>query len=132
MDLFHFSPDVVSHLTVESSNSFPHSSGIASSASSMSALVLCLLKLEKALEHDTAPVDLRRASMLSRLASGSAARSVYPVMALWGETPSFKGSSDEFAVSLADIVAPVFKTYHDTILIVSNKEKAFRAGRVTR
>ncbi len=130
LDLFGFSADVVNHLTVESSNSFPHSSGIASSASSMSALVLCLLKLEKALNHDMTPIDLRRASMLSRLASGSAARSVYPVMALWGETHSLTGSSDEYAVPLADIVAPVFKTYHDTILIVSNKEKSVssRAG----
>ena len=33
-------------LKVESSNSFPHSSGIASSAASMSALVLCLLQIE--------------------------------------------------------------------------------------
>jgi len=62
--------------------------------------------------------------MLSRLASGSAARSVYPVMALWGATNSVSGSSDEYALPIGDIVAPIFKTYHDTILIVSNKEKS--------
>ena len=33
------------HLNIESHNSFPHSSGIASSASSMSALILCLLEI---------------------------------------------------------------------------------------
>ena len=128
--LFEFDTDVFSHLKIESRNSFPHSSGIASSASSMSALVLCLLKLEKALRDDDSPVDLRRASMLARLASGSAARSVFPVMALWGETPCVSGSSDEYAVPLENLVAPVFKTYHDTILIVSNKEKnvSSRAG----
>ena len=35
------------HLLISSSNSFPHSSGIASSASSMSALSLCIMSLEK-------------------------------------------------------------------------------------
>ena len=111
-------------LKVESSNSFPHSSGIASSAASMSALVLCLLQIEKIVNNDNTPLDMRKASFLSRLASGSAARSVYPVMALWGKTPSIADSSDDYAVPLADIVNPVFKTYHDSILIVSNKEKS--------
>lgn len=129
-DLYKISPEVFSHLKIESSNSFPHSSGIASSASSMSALALCFLKLEKALNNDAAPLDLRRASMLARLSSGSAARSVFPVMALWGATPCVPDSSDEYAVPIGNIVAPVFKTYHDTILIVSNKEKSVssRAG----
>ena len=111
-------------LEIESSNSFPHSSGIASSAASMSALVLCLLKLEKLVNQDVTPIDLSKASFLSRLASGSAARSVFPVMALWGATPSVSDSSDEYAVPLADMVNPVFKTYLDSILIVSNKEKS--------
>ena len=111
-------------LKIESSNSFPHSSGIASSAASMSALVLCLLQIEKIVNQDNTPLDMRKASFLSRLASGSAARSVYPVMALWGKTPSIADSSDDYAVPLADMVNPVFKSYHDSILIVSNKEKS--------
>ena len=111
-------------LKIESSNSFPHSSGIASSAASMSALVLCLLQIEKIVKQDDTPLDMRKASFLSRLASGSAARSVYPVMALWGKTPSIADSSDDYAVPLADMVNPVFKSYHDSILIVSNKEKS--------
>lgn len=111
-------------LDVASSNSFPHSSGIASSAASMSALVLCLLQIERIVNHAVAPIDMRKASFLSRLASGSAARSVFPVMALWGATPSVPGSSDDYAVPLADMVNPVFKTYHDSILIVSDKEKS--------
>ena len=90
----------------------------------MSALVLCLLKIEKLVTQDVTPLDVRKASFLSRLASGSAARSVFPVMSLWGTTPSVPGSSDDYAVPLADIVNPVFKTYHDSILIVSNKEKS--------
>ena len=111
-------------LKIESSNSFPHSSGIASSAASMSALVLCLLKIEKIVNQDVTPISMCKASFLSRLASGSAARSVFPVMSLWGATPSVSDSSDEFAVPLTDMVNPVFKTYHDSILIVSNKEKS--------
>ena len=117
-------------LKIESYNSFPHSSGIASSASSMSALVLCLLKIEKIVNQEETPIDLQKASFLSRLASGSAARSVYPIMTLWGQTPSVSISSDDYAVPLADMVAPVFQTYHDSIMIVSNKEKSVssRAG----
>ena len=75
------------HLKVESRNSFPHSSGIASSASSMSAFVMCLLELERSLSLSKGrpiDMDLRKASYFSRLASGSAARSVFPKMALWG------------------------------------------------
>lgn len=111
-------------LEIESSNSFPHSSGIASSAASMSALALCLLKIEKIVNQQDMPIDMRKVSFLSRLASGSAARSVFPVCALWGKTPSVSGSSDEYAVPLADMTHPVFKTYHDSIMIVSNKEKS--------
>ncbi|MBO5854029.1 MAG: hypothetical protein J6Q61_04765 [Bacteroidales bacterium] len=114
------------HLNIESYNSFPHSSGIASSASSMSALILCLLGIK----YKDNEINLQEASYLSRLASGSAARSVYPTMTLWGETPSLPESSDEYAISIADMINPVFKTYHDSILIVSSKEKSVssRAG----
>ena len=114
------------HLKIESYNSFPHSSGIASSASSMSALIMCLLEIK----YKDKEIDLQEASFLSRLASGSAARSVYPTMALWGKTHSLLESSDEFAIPIADMIDPVFKTYHDSILIVSSKEKSVssRAG----
>src|SRR5690554_1801837 len=37
------------HFKIETSNTFPHSSGIASSASGMSALALCLMSVEKKL-----------------------------------------------------------------------------------
>ena len=121
------------NLKVESRNTFPHSSGIASSASSMSAFVMCLLEIERSLSLSKGrPIDmvLRKASYFSRLASGSAARSVFPKMALWGATPYYKGSSDEYAVSLADDIHPIFKTYHDSILIVSGETKSVssRAG----
>ena len=113
-------------LKIESYNSFPHSSGIASSASSMSALIMCLLEIK----YKDAKIDLREASYLSRLASGSAARSVYPTMTLWGKTPSLPESSDEYAIPIGEMINPIFKTYHDSILIVSSKEKSVssRAG----
>ena len=116
------------HLMVESCNTFPHSSGIASSASSMSAFVMCLLDIENQIVSQQ--FDFQKASYFSRLASGSAARSVYPKMALWGATPCFEGSSDEYAVSLENEIHPVFKTYRDSILIVSGETKSVssRAG----
>jgi diphosphomevalonate decarboxylase len=115
-------------LTVESRNTFPHSSGIASSASSMSAFVMCLMEIANQIVGKR--FDLQTASYFSRLASGSAARSVFPKMALWGATPCFEGSSDEYAVSLANDIHPVFKTYRDSILIVSGETKSVssRAG----
>ncbi|MBQ6771550.1 MAG: hypothetical protein IJP44_11315 [Bacteroidales bacterium] len=133
------------NLKVESRNTFPHSSGIASSASSMSAFVMCLLEIESMLsglstssraltnsvpEPVEGPIDLCKASFFSRLASGSAARSVFPKMALWGATDCYEGSSDEYAVPLADDIHPVFKTFHDSILIVSGETKSVssRAG----
>ena len=118
-------------LTVESHNTFPHSSGIASSASSMSAFVICLMEIESLLVGpSTGSGTLTKASYLSRLASGSASRSVFPKMALWGATPCFEGSSDEYAVSLENDIHSVFKTYRDAILIVSGETKSVssRAG----
>ena len=133
------------NLKVESRNTFPHSSGIASSASSMSAFVMCLLEIESMLsglstssraltnsvpEPVEGPIDLCKASFFSRLASGSACRSVYPKMALWGVTDCYKGSSDEYAIPLENDIHPIFKTYHDSILIVSGETKSVssRAG----
>ena len=133
------------YLKVESRNTFPHSSGIASSASSMSAFVMCLMEIENLLvglstgsralvdsvpEPVEGPINMQKASYFSRLASGSAARSVYPKMALWGATKAYEGSSDEYAVPLENIIHPVFKTYHDSILIVSGETKSVssRAG----
>lgn len=109
-------------LSIDSRNTFPHSSGIASSASSMSALVMTLLDIESRLTGEE--IDIRKASCLARLASGSASRSVINKMALWGKTDAFDGSSDEYAVDIHDIAAPVFQTFRDSILIVSNENKA--------
>ena len=127
MESFPFLKEMELH--INSHNTFPHSSGIASSASSMSALVMCLLDIERIVTGADG-IDLKKASRLSRLASGSACRSVYPKMALWGATDCYKGSSDEYAVPLENDIHPVFKTYRDSILIVSGETKSVssRAG----
>ena len=119
-------------LSVHTGNSFPHSAGIASSASSMSALALCLCSLEDALFGTLQDPDAfdRKASFIARLGSGSACRSIFPHAAVWGETSSVAGSSNEYAVPVTDMVHDVFRDIHDDILIVSSDEKAVssRAG----
>lgn len=111
--------------TIHSGNSFPHSSGIASSASAMSALALCLCSLEDrffgTLDDDGA-FD-RKASFVARLGSGSACRSIYPQAALWGEAAEVPGSSDLFALPMQEALHESFRSFHDDILIVSSEVK---------
>lgn len=113
---------------IESSNSFPHSSGIASSASAMSALALCISSIFSNSEKDDKFLD--RASYLARIGSGSAARSVYGGWTLWGETPEVHGSSNDYALPLNDIIHDDFRDMRDAILIVSSgsKEVSSSAG----
>lgn len=111
-------------LRIESWNTFPHSSGIASSASSMSALVMCLLDMEQQLRSDKINDDIlrRKASWLARQASGSAARSIFPHVGIWGET-AFEGSTDEFAVPMPQLHS-IFKKFRDSILIIHSGSKS--------
>lgn len=112
-------------LKISSTNSFPHSSGIASSASSMSALALCLCSVERDL-FDTLHHEndfLRKASFVARLGSGSACRSVYPKLALWGEHSIVDHSSNLYAIPMAHKVDTVFKSFQNDILIVSSEKK---------
>lgn len=123
------------HLEFRSWNSFPHSSGIASSASAMSALVLCLCSMEKILSGEPIPPSydadfFRRASRLARLGSGSASRSLYGGYVIWGKTHHVPDSSDEYAIPMYFEVHPEFEQVSDTILIISSREKkvSSRAG----
>lgn len=113
-------------LTIASSNSFPHSAGIASSASAMSALALCLCSMERQIttQPQSEEYFLQRASMIARLGSGSACRSVYPHLAMWGATSLVDEASNDYAIAYNDVVDPVFKTFHDDILLVSKSEKS--------
>jgi diphosphomevalonate decarboxylase len=112
-------------LDIDSRNSFPHSSGIASSASAMSALALCLTDIEYQAKGMTADEAFyRKASEISRLGSGSACRSIYPYMALWGVHPDITGSSNQYAIPYEAEIHEVFKGFHDDILIISSTEKS--------
>lgn len=116
---------------IASSNSFPHSSGIASSASAMSALALCLCSIEQELLGTLSDKTsfTEKCSHLARLGSGSASRSVLPYVGVWGESHAIEGSSDQYAVPLEGY-DPVFDSFHDDILIINAGEKSVssRAG----
>jgi len=112
------------NFVIESSNSFPHSSGIASSASGMSALALCLMSIEKEMDPDmTESFFKQKASFLARLGSGSANRSIEGDLVVWGKHAGIEGSSDLFGIKYPLEVHENFKNYHDTILLVDKGEK---------
>ena len=110
--------------TIETSNTFPHSSGIASSASGMSALALCLMSIEKQLDPGMSSEFFRRkASFLSRLGSGSACRSIEGELVVWGDHRKIPESSDLYGIQYPHAVHEVFRNYQDTILLVDKGEK---------
>ncbi|MGF1556965.1 diphosphomevalonate/mevalonate 3,5-bisphosphate decarboxylase family protein [Paucihalobacter sp.] len=109
---------------IETGNSFPHSSGIASSASGMSALALCLMSLERLTNSDiTDEYFYAKASFLARLGSGSACRSIQGPLVVWGEHPVLPGSSQLIGTTLPFEIHDNFKDYCDTILLVDQGEK---------
>ncbi|WP_428223478.1 diphosphomevalonate decarboxylase [Flavobacterium sp.] len=111
------------HFIINTENTFPHSSGIASSASGMAALAMNIMSLEKALcPAMTEDYFYQKASLLARLGSGSACRSVKGQVVVWGAHENTAGSSDLFGVEVTDI-HPNFKNYQDTILLVDKGEK---------
>ncbi|MEP2936056.1 MAG: diphosphomevalonate decarboxylase [Gilvibacter sp.] len=110
---------------INTHNSFPHSSGIASSASGMSALATCLVQLEQKISTiDLTPEDaIQKASFLSRLGSGSACRSLEGPIVVWGEHDAVNESSNLFGTLLRKDIHPIFKDYCDTILLVDKGQK---------
>ncbi len=128
------------HFKIETANTFPHSSGIASSASGMSAIALCLMSIEEQLKSDvtlSASTALsinsverssnngyfnNKASFLARLGSGSACRSIEGELVVWGKNDSTE-SSDLYGVKFEGDVHPNFHEYQDAILLVDKGEK---------
>ena len=118
---------------IHTENTFPHSSGIASSASGMSALAICLVDLESQLLASTPLSDqdqrslsggeVKKSSFLARLGSGSACRSVEGDIVVWGEHSNIEGSSNLFGIKYPLPVHKNFKNYQDTILLVDKGEK---------
>ncbi|MBQ0734351.1 diphosphomevalonate/mevalonate 3,5-bisphosphate decarboxylase family protein [Aquimarina celericrescens] len=110
--------------TIETSNTFPHSSGIASSASGMSALAFCLMQLEKKIHPKiTNEVFIKKTSFLARLGSGSACRSLEGPITVWGEHNDIEGSNDAFAIKFPYEIHSNFEDYQDTILLIDKGEK---------
>lgn len=111
------------HFKIDTANTFPHSSGIASSASGMSALALCLMSVEQELgADDTLDYFNKKASFLARLGSGSACRSIEGELVVWGQNESTE-SSDLYGIKFDGDLHPNFKNYQDTILLVDKGEK---------
>ena len=101
---------------VESSNSFPTASGIASSASGFSALTLAAAS---ALELELSEKEL---SQIARLGSGSASRSVPDGFVEW-----FAGSTHED--SYAKSIAPTEHwELYDLVTVVQSSEKHKTSG----
>ena len=112
------------HFTIDTQNTFPHSSGIASSASGMAALSANIIALEKMVNSNQTEVYYdEKASLLARLGSGSACRSIKGNIVVWGETKSIENSSDLFGVQFPYEVHEVFNQFQDTILLVDKGEK---------
>lgn len=112
------------HFTIDTQNTFPHSSGIASSASGMAALAMNFMSLEKVLNPAmTEDYFYSKASFLARLGSGSACRSVKGQVVVWGNQTNIKGSSDLYGVEYPYAVHAAFSNFQDTILLVDKGEK---------
>lgn len=109
-------------ITIDTVNTFPHSSGIASSASGMAALAMGIVALEQKLGGIAEEAMLQKASFLARLGSGSAARSIEGPVVSWGEHAELENSSDLYATKF-ERPHELFKTYQDSILIVHKGTK---------
>ena len=109
---------------IKTRNSFPHSSGIASSASGMAALALCLMQIEKTLKNNISQEYFnKKASFLARLGSGSASRSIEGEVVVWGKHPAINHSSNEIGIKFPYKLHDNFNNFHDTILLVDKGQK---------
>lgn len=108
-------------LRIDTSNTFPHSSGIASSASGMAALACCIEDIH-CTHIEPQPFRHYQASWAARLGSGSACRSVFGGFVQWGKSPDGEGS-DEYAVPVEPVHSE-FETVFDYILILDSGEKS--------
>ena len=92
------------HFTIDTENTFPHSSGIASSASGMAALAMNFMSLERKLNPEmTDDYFYQKASFLARLGSGSACRSIIGNVVAWGKNETIKNSSDLFGIAFDNL-----------------------------
>ena len=112
---------------IKTENTFPHSSGIASSASGFGAIAKCLMNLDEIFNSNNQQPEFtnQKASFLARLGSGSACRSLYEGLVVWGKTAEVEGSSDLFAVPYNnDEIHPIFKNFNDWVLLIHEGQKS--------
>ncbi|WP_210151109.1 diphosphomevalonate/mevalonate 3,5-bisphosphate decarboxylase family protein [Chryseobacterium scophthalmum] len=111
---------------IRTENTFPHSSGIASSASGFGAIAKCLMKLDESFSGKNSDEEsLTKASFLARLGSGSACRSLYNGLVVWGESDEVEGSSDLFAVQYPNSeIHDIFKDFNDWVLLIHEGVKS--------
>lgn len=110
-------------IAIHSTNSFPHSAGIASSASAFGAISLALLDICYEIEEKEIDAEFyTKGSNLARLASGSASRSLFSPYAMWGEHPSIPRSSNHHAIEVTEL-HPAFQQMKDAILIIDDAPK---------
>jgi len=111
---------------IRTENTFPHSSGIASSASGFGAIAKCLMKLDEIFSGKSSEEEsLQKASFLARLGSGSACRSLYNGLVVWGVSDEVEGSSDLYAVKYPDHeIHEIFKSFNDWVLLIHEGQKS--------
>lgn len=111
---------------IKTENTFPHSSGIASSASGFGAIAKCLMDMDEQFSGKmNGDFKLKKASFLARLGSGSACRSLYEGLVVWGNTEEVAESSDLFAVKYPnEEIHPIFKSFNDWVLLIHEGEKS--------
>lgn len=95
---------------IQSGNNFPSDCGLASSASSFSALTLASSKVFQKINPQGFGEDTKELSQLSRLGSGSSCRSFYSPWALWKE---------EFAEPIK-----LNQKLHSSVVILENGKKS--------
>lgn len=109
---------------IETENTFPHSSGIASSASGFGAIAKCLMEMDREFSGKDF-FDVKKASFLARLGSGSACRSVYDGLVVWGEVNEVEGSSDLYAMKYPnEEIHPIFRDFNDYVLLIHEGQKS--------
>jgi len=109
------------NLSIESRNTFPHSAGIASSASAFAALGTALAELQAIVDGKDKFLETT-ASQLARLGSGSACRSITGPYMMWGACDE-AGSTDENAIALTDVHHD-FAAMKDCVLLIDTAPKA--------
>lgn len=108
-----FRPDATFGFTVNTVNTVPTAAGLASSASGYAALVLAL---NDAFQWQ---LDTKSLSILARLGSGSASRSIFKGFSIW-----HKGETETGLDSFAEPVPTLWPEFCIGLLEVDTEEKA--------